>query len=101
LQEGLDNNGYDELITIAGPDAIEWTRKLAWQEGLFTGISGGATFGVAMKVAETAPDGSVILCILPDTGERYLTTPLFDGIEAEMDEGEIALMRSTPGYHFG
>ena len=101
LQEAMDNNGYDELITISGPDGIDWARKLARQEGLFTGISGGATFGVAMKVAETAPDGSVILCILPDTGERYLTTPMFDGIEAEMDEDEIALMRSTPGYHFG
>jgi cysteine synthase A len=101
LQEALDNNGYDELIPISGPDAIAWARKLAQQEGIFTGISGGATFGVAVKVAESAPDGSVLLCILPDTGERYLSTPMFEGIEAEMDDGEIELMRSTPGYHFG
>ncbi len=48
----------------------------------------------------TAPPGSVILCMLPDTGERYMTTPLFDGIEAEMDADEIALSRSTPGFQF-
>ncbi len=97
LQEALDNDSYDELIPVAGPEGIEWSRKLARQEGIFTGISGGATFAVAMKVAETAPEGSVILCMLPDTGERYLSTPLFDGIEADMDEEEIAVMRSTPG----
>ena len=53
-----------------------------------------------ISIAETAPAGSVILCMLPDTGERYMTTPLFEGIEAEMDEEETALSRSTPGYQF-
>ena len=53
---------------------------------------------MAVQVAERAPAGSVILCMLPDTGERYLTTPLFEGIEAEMNEEEVALSRSTPGF---
>ena len=60
------------------------------------GISAGATFATAMKVAETAPEGSVILAMLPDTGERYLSTPLFDDIAADMDDEESAISRSTP-----
>lgn len=98
LQEAIDKSYYDELIPIAGPKAIEWAKALAQREGIFTGISGGATFGVARQVAEKAPAGSVILCMLPDTGERYLSTPLFDAIPAEMDEAELELSRSTPGY---
>jgi len=98
LQEAVDNGYYDELIPVAGPVAIEWSRKLAQNEGIFTGISGGATFGVAMQVAEKAAPGSVILCMLPDTGERYLTSPLFDSIEADMNDAETALSQSTPGY---
>ena len=79
---------------------MKWAKALAQKEGIFTGISGGSTFSVAHKIAEAAPAGSVILCMLPDTGERYMTTPLFDGIEAEMDAEEVALSRSTPGYQF-
>ena len=101
LQEALDNKGYDELIPIGGPEGIEYSRRLALEEGIFTGISGGATFATAMKVAEKAPAGSVILAMLPDTGERYLSTPLFEGIDAEMSDEEIALMKSTPGYQMG
>ena len=71
-----------------------WLKK----EGIFTGISGGATFAVARQIGERAPAGSVILCMLPDTGERYMTTPLFDGVEADMDEQELALSLSTPGF---
>jgi cysteine synthase A len=98
LQEAIDKHYYDELIPIAGPKAIEWAKALAQREGIFTGISGGATFGVARQVAEKAPAGSVILCMLPDTGERYLSTPLFESIPSDMDEAETALSRSTPGY---
>ena len=58
LQEALDKGFYDELIPVAGPDGIAWSRRLAAEEGIFTGISGGSTFAVAMKLAETAPDGS-------------------------------------------
>ena len=100
LQEAVDHKGYDEVIPIAGPEGIKWAKLLAQKEGIFTGISGGSTFGVARQVAEKAPAGSVILCMLPDTGERYMTTPLFEGIEAEMDAAEIALSRSTPTAQF-
>src|SRR5437867_12250858 len=81
---------------MPGAVAIEWSRKLAQREGIFTGISGGATFAVAMQVAQSAPAGSVMLAMLPDTGERYLSTPLFDGIVEGMDEDEIAIMKSAP-----
>lgn len=100
LQEAIDDSFYDQVVPIPGPEGIKWARALAQKEGIFTGISGGATFAVAHRIAETAPAGSVILCMLPDTGERYMTTPLFEGIEAEMDEEETALSRSTPGYQF-
>ncbi|MBB3144153.1 cysteine synthase A [Phyllobacterium trifolii] len=100
LQEAIDDSFYDQVVPIPGPEGIKWARALAQKEGIFTGISGGATFAVAHSIAETAPAGSVILCMLPDTGERYMTTPLFEGIEAEMDEEETALSRSTPGYQF-
>jgi cysteine synthase A len=99
LQEAIDGKYYDELIPVAGPSGIEWSKKLAQQEGIFTGISGGSTFAVAMQVAEKAPAGSVLLCMLPDTGERYLSSPLFEGIEEVMTEEEKALSHSTPGYH--
>ena len=100
LQEAIDQSLYDELIPIAGAVGIEWAKRLAQKEGIFTGVSGGASFGIAMQVAEKAAPGSTILCMLPDTGERYLSTPLFEGIEAEMDEEELAIMRSTPSAHF-
>lgn len=98
LQESIDKSYYDEVIPIAGADAVKWARELARKEGIFCGISSGATFGVAMEVAKKAPAGSVILAMLPDTGERYLTTPLFEGIVEDMDEEERALSKSTPGY---
>lgn len=96
LQEAIDNSYYDELIPIAGPEGIKCAKELAQKEGIFSGISGGSTFGVALKIAEQAPDGSVILCMLPDTGERYLSTPLFDDIPEDMDAEEVAISRSTP-----
>lgn len=98
LQEALDEGYYDEMIPVAGADGIAWSRRLAKEEGIFTGISGGSTFAISMKLAETAPDGSVILCMLPDTGERYLSTPLFEGVAEEMTEEEQALSASTPNY---
>jgi cysteine synthase A len=98
LQEAIDHHYYDEIVPIAGPQAMEWARMLAQKEGILTGVSGGATFGVARQIAERSPEGSVILCMLPDTGERYLSTPLFESIPAEMDEEEWALSRSTPGF---
>lgn len=98
LQEALDKKFYDELVPIAGTEGIAWSKKLALQEGILTGVSGGSTFAVAMQIAEKAAPGSVILCMLPDTGERYLSSPLFDGIVEVMTDEEIALSKSTPGY---
>jgi cysteine synthase A len=98
LQEAIDSKYYDELIPVAGPVGIEWARKLAQKEGIFTGISGGSTFAVGMQIAQKAAPGSVILCMLPDTGERYLSTPMFEGVATDMTEEEVALSRSTPGY---
>jgi len=99
LQEAIDKKYYDELIPVPGPVGIEWSNKLAQREGIFTGISGGAGFAVAMQVAERAAPGSVILCMLPDTGERYLSSPLFEKIAEGMTEEETALSLSTPGFH--
>lgn len=99
LQEAIDKRYYDELIPIAGPVGMEWSRKLAQKEGIFTGTSGGSTFAVAMQIAEKAKPGSVILCMLPDTGERYLSSPLFEGVPEGMTEDEKALSLSTPGFH--
>ena len=98
LQESIDNKLFDELIPVAGAAGIEWSRKLAAQEGIFTGISGGSSFAVAIQIAQQAEPGSVILCMLADTGERYLSSPLFEGISEDMTEEEIALSKSTPGY---
>ncbi len=99
LQEAIDKEYYDDLIPIPGPVGIEWSRKLAQQEGVFTGVSGGSTFAVAVQIAEKAEPGSVILCMLPDTGERYLSSPLFEGVPEGMSEEEVALSLSTPGFH--
>lgn len=98
LQESIDNQLFDELIPVAGAAGIEWSRKLAAQEGIFTGISGGSSFAVAIQIAQQAEPGSVILCMLPDTGERYLSSPLFEGISEDMTEEEVTLSKSTPGY---
>ncbi|MGR3272508.1 pyridoxal-phosphate dependent enzyme [Thalassococcus profundi] len=98
LQEVLDNGGYDELIPVAGADGVAWAKKLAAQEGILTGISGGSSFAIAMQMAERAEKGAVILAMLPDTGERHLSTPLFADIPEDMDDEERALSASTPGY---
>jgi cysteine synthase A len=98
LQEVLDGGGYDELLPVSGPDGVAWAKKLAAQEGILTGISGGSSFAVAMQIADRAEQGAVILAMLPDTGERYLSTPLFADIPEDMDDAERALSDSTPGY---
>ncbi len=90
----------DSYQPVAGTDAIRAARDLATREGIFCGITGGATFAAALKVAESAPDGSRILAMIPDTGERYLSTVLFDGIAETMTEEEKSISRSTEGYRF-
>jgi cysteine synthase A len=100
LQEGIDSEFYDEVVPIDGAEGVKWARSLAQKEGILTGISGGSTFGVAHHLADRAPAGSVILCMLPDTGERYLSSPLFEGIEDEMTDEERVLSRSTPSAQY-
>ena len=90
----------DEVFCIEGKEAIRLSGELARREGIFVGISSGATFAGALRVAEKAPEGSNILCMLPDTGERYLSTPLFEGIREEMTEEEKVISKSTPGCQF-
>jgi cysteine synthase len=94
--DAVDTGVISRVITIANADAIRYSRDLAQKEGIFVGITAGATFAGAMAVAAEAPDGSTILCMLPDTGERYLSTPLFADIPADMTDEELAISRSTP-----
>ncbi len=77
---------YDELYAVSDDRAIEVSRELAHREGIFTGISAGATLATALDVAAKAEQGSVILAMLPDTGERYLSTPLFEGVNEGSDD---------------
>jgi cysteine synthase A len=84
------------ILPISGPDAIRCSKDLATKEGIFVGITSGATFAGALKVAAEAQKGSNILCMLPDTGERYLSTPLFADVSADMNEEELGISRSTP-----
>lgn len=76
----LNRSIADEIVPVTDDEAIGAARNLASKEGIFCGISSGGTFAAALKVAQQAPQGSVILAMLPDTGERYLSTPLFEGI---------------------
>jgi len=99
-EEAVAANMIDEMIPINGNYAMQCTMDLAQKEGIFVGTSSGATFAGALQVAETAPAGSNILCMLPDTGERYLSTPLFESIVEDMNTEEIAISHSTPGYRF-
>lgn len=86
----LNRDIFDELHTVTDDEAIETARLLAKQEGIFCGISSGATFAAALKVAANAPQGASILAMLPDTGERYLSTPLFEGINEGSDDEWLA-----------
>jgi cysteine synthase A len=94
LQESIDHNGFDEIRPVDAEDGMIWAKKLATEEGILTGVSGGSTLATAMEVAAEAEAGSVMLVMLPDTGERYLSTPLFEAIPAEMTPEEQALADS-------
>ena len=91
----LDMKLVSRVITVASPDAMHWSRQLAQKEGIFVGTSAGGTFAAALEVCKDAPKGSTVLCMLPDTGERYLSTPLFADIPAEMTEEEQAIARTV------
>ncbi|MDB5505664.1 MAG: cysK [Devosia sp.] len=87
----------DEVVLVAGPESMRLSMELAQKEGIFVGITSGGTFAAALQIANRAPRGSTILCMLPDTGERYLSTPLFADVAIDMTDAEMALSLSTPG----
>ena len=93
--DAVEMSLVDRVITIPGPVAINCSKQLAQKEGIFVGISAGASFAAALEVANGAPKGTTILAMLPDTGERYLSTPLFADIVPEMNEEETALSNSV------
>ncbi|MDH3419661.1 MAG: cysteine synthase A [Gammaproteobacteria bacterium] len=99
-EDAVRDEYIDEIVPVAGADAMRLSRELAQKEGIFVGISGGATLAGALTICESAPEGTTVLAMLPDTGERYLSTPLFEDIPADMTEVELQISRSTPGYRF-
>jgi cysteine synthase A len=99
--EAVELKLIDRVLPIAGADALRCSRELAAKEGIFVGITSGGTFAGALKIATEAPKGANILCMLPDTGERYLSTPLFADVPADMTEDERAISRSTPSAQLG
>ncbi len=96
--EAVDEGLISQIVTVAGADALKYSKALAQQEGIFVGITAGATFAGALEVAKTAAPGSTILAMLPDTGERYLSTPLFADVGADMNEEEVKISTSTPNH---
>lgn len=90
IPDVLDREIFDQLRSVTDERAIEVSRELSHKEGIFTGISSGATLATALEVAESAEPGAVILAMLPDTGERYLSTPLFEGVHDGSDDDWLA-----------
>ncbi|HZW60319.1 MAG TPA: cysteine synthase A [Woeseiaceae bacterium] len=99
-ERAVDEGLVDRIVPVSGSDAMRLAHDLARREGIFAGTSSGATLAAALDVARHAPPGSNIVCMLPDTAERYLSTPLFEQIGVDMDADELALSHSTPGYRF-
>jgi cysteine synthase A len=96
--DALDAGLVHRVIAVSGADAMRSSRELAQKEGIFVGTSSGATFTAALEVCRDAPKGSTILCMLPDTGERYLSTPLFADVPVDMTEEERTIARSTASF---
>ncbi len=94
--DAVDMKVVDRILTIPGPEAIRCSKDLARKEGIFVGITAGAAVAGALQFAAEVDKGSTILCMLPDTAERYLSTPLFADVPADMTEEELAISRSTP-----
>jgi len=99
VQDGI-KGVVDEVVLVTPEESMVTSRLLASKEGIFTGISGGASVATALNVAKTAPKGSVILTVLPDTAERYLSTPLFAPILPDMNEEELKISKSSPYAQF-
>ena len=100
-EDAIGTNTVAKIIPIPNAEALRYSRELAQKDGIFVGITAGGTLAGALKVCAEAPNGATVLCMLPDTGERYLSTPLFADIPAEMNEAEIAISRSTPVAQMG
>jgi cysteine synthase len=90
VPEVLNRDVADQILPVTDVDAITTSRRLAAEEGIFVGISAGATIAAALQVAEQATEGSVVLAVLPDTGERYFSTPLFEGVNEGSDDEWLA-----------
>jgi cysteine synthase A len=99
-EDAITHHLFDEVLPINGGEALRVSHELASAEGICTGISGGATLVGAIEVCKRMPQGANVLCMLPDTGERYLSTPLFAEIAEEMTDEEMEISRSTPNYRF-
>lgn len=97
----VDMDLIDHIVPVAGADALRCCHDLARKEGIFVGITAGATLAGALKACAEAPKGTTVLCMLPDTGERYLSTPLFAEVPVDMTDEEIAISRSTPTAQIG
>ncbi|HEX2884856.1 PLP-dependent cysteine synthase family protein [Vineibacter terrae] len=98
--DAVASGTISRVIAVAGAEALRCAADLASKEGIFVGITAGATFAGALRVCADAPRNATILCMLPDTGERYLSTPLFGNVAADMSPEEMAISRSTPGAQF-
>lgn len=97
--DAVDMKLIDQILKIPPPEGIRLAQELASKEGIFVGITAGATLAGALMVAAQASPGSTILAMLPDTAERYLSTPLFADIPADMTEAEVEISHSTPNFH--
>jgi cysteine synthase len=95
--DAVSSKAISQVLRITNADAMRCSKELAKKEGIFVGITSGGTFAGALQVAAQAQKGATILCMLPDTGERYLSTPLFADVAPDMNEEEWEIARSTPG----
>jgi cysteine synthase A len=94
--DAVETQTIRQVLRVSNAEAMQYSRELARKEGIFVGISSGATFAAALRVCAEAPSGSTVLCMLPDTGERYLSTPLFADVSADMNDEELKISHSTP-----
>ena len=94
--DAAETKAISQVLRIPNAEAMRCSKELARKEGIFVGITSGATFAGALRIAAEATKGSTILCMLPDTGERYLSTPLFADISVDMTEEELQISASTP-----
>ena len=99
-EDAVATGEIDRILPIKGADALRYSKELAQKEGIFVGISAGGTFAGALQICAEAPEGTTVLCMLPDTGERYLSTPLFADVPVDMTPEELEISRSTPSAQF-